>query len=575
MCCVHTGPLWPLSLPSTLPHPTPGHGKTPPSFQPPMPKTEDVKYVAFQGRVESCLRSRSRYSLGYMRWSADLDNPLSPLRNIGCKRVCSFPGWVQKCCKNHYGRDCQVCPGGVESPCSGHGECSDGLRGTGKCNCPAGFQGDACEMCTPGRYGANCTACECGKQGICDEGMDGSGQCVCRPGWKGERCEIDLAPDLCGEYNGGCHQDANCTQMGLRVNCTCRSGYQGDGYSCDPINRCVEETNGGCSDFASCKFTGPNERECECLPGYVGNGIQCLDKVVPPVDRCLEDNGGCSPLATCKDLHYHANTAGVFHVRSPEGKYKMNFSQADAACQAEGGVLANLTQLGDAQQLGMHLCVAGWMEGGKVGYPTRYPSMRCGENHVGVVLYKDPVDQSSTYDAYCYRLSDVDCKCTDGFDGDGIFCNGVLINVLGSYSNFTVFYKVNAKLLFFFPHWYLEPLLEIIPEWSVFWSSWLPARFAEVPLSGRLMCVRIFLWWPIQAPRHASRGHAHSSGTVSAILVSLLLTGVAAGIGYYVFKHKTDAFRFQYFKVRRTRAYTGVGLVGLSIVAAALLVEDT
>lgn len=53
----------------------------------------------------------------------------------------------------------------------------------------------------------------------------------------------------------------------------------------------------------------------------------------------------------------------------------------------------------------MHLCVAGWMEGGKVGYPTRYPSMRCGENHVGVVLYKDPVDQSSTYDAYCYRLS--------------------------------------------------------------------------------------------------------------------------------------------------------------------------
>ncbi len=55
-------------------------------------------------------------------------------------------------------------------------------------------------------------------------------------------------------------------------------------------------------------------------------------------------------------------------------------------------------------QLGMHLCVAGWMEGGKVGYPTRFPSVKCGDNHVGVVLYREPVDQSSKYDAYCYRL---------------------------------------------------------------------------------------------------------------------------------------------------------------------------
>lgn len=46
-----------------------------------------------------------------------------------------------------------------------------------------------------------------------------------------------------------------------------------------------------------------------------------------------------------------ANTAGVFHLRSPDGKYMMNFSQADAACQADGAKLANLKQLGDAQQV--------------------------------------------------------------------------------------------------------------------------------------------------------------------------------------------------------------------------------
>lgn len=53
----------------------------------------------------------------------------------------------------------------------------------------------------------------------------------------------------------------------------------------------------------------------------------------------------------------------------------------------------------------MHLCVAGWIEGGRVGYPTRFPSVKCGDNHVGLVMYKEPVDQGSQYDAYCYRLT--------------------------------------------------------------------------------------------------------------------------------------------------------------------------
>lgn len=46
-----------------------------------------------------------------------------------------------------------------------------------------------------------------------------------------------------------------------------------------------------------------------------------------------------------------AKTAGVFHLQSPSGKYKMNFSQADAACKNEGATLATFKQLGDAQQV--------------------------------------------------------------------------------------------------------------------------------------------------------------------------------------------------------------------------------
>ncbi|XP_074543757.1 stabilin-1 isoform X2 [Halichoeres trimaculatus] len=597
------------------------------------------------GQRESCLNFRSRFGRGYGHLY-DLD---SSFRRMGCRRVCQLETWTQKCCKNHYSRDCRICPGGVEAPCGKNGECDDGLRGSGSCRCREGFRGTACDQCLPGFYGPNCTVCSCTAKGRCDNGIAGSGKCVCVPGWEGTRCQNKLGsipeecrqchseadclpgvgcqckpgfqgngtfcapeppPDLCSVYHGGCHQNADCNQTGLLVNCTCRSGYQGDGYSCEPINRCVEE-NGGCSEFATCKFTGPNERECECLPGYLGNGVQCLEKVVPPVDRCLEDNGGCDPVATCKDLHYHDNKAGVFHLRSPEGKYKMNFSQADAACQAEGATLATFKQLGDAQQLGMHLCVAGWLDGGKVGYPTTFPTVRCGGNHVGVVLYKEPVDQSSTYDTYCYRLTDVSCDCPAGYIGNGDFCNGVLTSVLAAYSNFSIFYKYlmdysgssaeGQKLVDYLTRKKSEVTL-FVPHNSGFTvNKTLSGRDLEYhilannsrrPFKGlkhqeaivsrlgfnltvthgknesvKLVNKLLLLDWDIpavngiihviEAPLMApppptshlpSRGHAHSSSTVSAILVSVVLACVLGALGYYVFKHKTDAFRFHYFR---------------------------
>ncbi|XP_054473785.1 stabilin-1 [Anoplopoma fimbria] len=598
------------------------------------------------GKTDMCFDRASQFRRRSPHWYIKE----SPFNRIGCKRICQYPYWVNKCCKNHYGRDCQVCPGGLVAPCSNHGTCYDGQQGSGECLCYVGFRGKACELCVGKYYGPNCTACNCGQQGRCEEGMEGSGKCVCNPGWEGDQCQINIGsipeecrrchaqadcvagagcqcksgfqgngtfcdpeppPDLCAEYNGGCHQNADCNQTGLIVNCTCNSGYQGDGYSCEPINRCVEEQNGGCSDFASCKFTGPNERQCECLPGYLGNGVQCMEKVVPPVDRCLEDNGGCHPIANCKDLHYHANTAGVFHLRSPDGKYKMNFSQANAACQDEGAELANFKQLGDAQQLGMHLCVAGWMEGGKVGYPTRFASVRCGDNHVGLVIYKEPVDQSSKYDAYCYRLRDVSCECPGGYIGNGDFCNGVLTSILATYSNFSIFYKFlldysgrsseGKQLVEFMSHRKSEVTL-FVPHNAGFGPNqtlsgrdleyhistnhsvraFTDLRHQEVILSRlgfnltvthgnnesfKLVNKRMLLEWdipavngiihvieaPLTAPPplispHASRGYAHSSGTVSAILVSMLLACVLAALGYYIFKHKTDAFRFHYFR---------------------------
>ncbi|XP_008297326.1 stabilin-1 [Stegastes partitus] len=589
------------------------------------------------GTKERCYNYR-RYGMGYPRWYGDLDDHFS---RRGCKRVCLFPSWVQKCCKNHYSRDCQVCPGGLEAPCGNHGTCDDGLHGSGSCLCSTGFRGTACELCSRGYYGANCTACSCGKQGRCDDGIEGSGQCVCRPGWDGERCQINIGsipeecrrchlqadcvsgagcrckpgfqgngtfcspeppPDLCSEYNGGCHQSANCNQTGLQVNCTCHGGYQGDGYSCEPINRCVEEQNGGCSDFASCKFTGPVRTRFPLSNQITSTAEYLLVSLVSPGERVQ---------VKLTWFHSSENTAGVFHLRSPEGKYKMNFSQAAAACQAEDATLASFKQLGDAQQLGMHLCVAGWLEGGKAGYPTRFPSAKCGDNHVGLVMYKEPVDQSSLYDTFCYRLRDVSCSCPADYVGDGGFCHGVLTDVLATYSNFSVFYKIlldysgssseGRELVEFLSHRTSEVTL-FVPHNAGFTQNqtlsfrdlqyhvsanhsrrpYKDLRHQEVITSRlgvnltvthsnnqscKLVNRLLLLDWdvpavngiihiieaPLKAPpppvfHDGSRGHAHSSSTASAILVSVFLACLLAALGYYVFKHKTDAFRFHYFR---------------------------
>ncbi|KAM9757987.1 LOW QUALITY PROTEIN: stabilin-1 [Menidia menidia] len=574
-------------------------------FPPPCP----LNHVSMQ-RTERCFRKQHRFGGRRYPLFHSLDEPWS---RSGCQRVCQYPSWTQSCCPNHHGRDCQACPGGVEAPCGRHGKCDDGVRGSGLCKCEKGFTGKSCESCAEGHYGANCTACSCGGRGRCDQGPEGSGACLCQPGWTGERCQLDLGsipeecrrchaeaqcilgtgcrckpgfqgngsfcspeppPDLCSEYNGGCHANARCNQTGLQVNCTCLSGYQGDGVSCQPINRCVEQPNGGCSDFALCRFTGPNERECECLPGFVGNGVQCLEKAVPPVDRCLEENGGCHPEANCHDLHYHGNTAGVFHLRSPEGKYSLNYSQAETACRAEGAILASYKQLGDAQQVGMHLCVAGWIRGGgRAGYPIRFPSARCGDNQVGLVMYKDPVDPSSKYDAYCYRLKDVSCSCPDGFVGNGDFCHGVLTSVLASYSNFSIFYKTlsGRDLEYHFSTNHSRRLLEALRLQGAIASR---LGFNLTVTDGNngsspLVNQRRLLVWDVPAvngiihvleaplkappppappPPVTAGGSAHSGGALAAAVAFPLLAVVMAALAYYAFRNKMDAFRFHYFK---------------------------
>ncbi|NXU52032.1 STAB1 protein, partial [Turnix velox] len=408
---------------------------------------------------------------------------LGPLKR-GCKRSCVSTQWVPQCCANHYGRDCWACPGGLEAPCSNRGTCDDKIGGSGRCNCSLAFIGTSCELCAPDRYGPDCRECNCTENGVCNGGLHGDGFCFCAEGWTGDRCEtrLVLTPtcsppchpqavcrsgnlcecnlhyegdgrtqpntlipaviDMCSQDNGGCARHAECVQVGVNVSCACVAGYGGDGYVCDPIDRCADGRNGDCSEHANCISTGPNERRCECKQGYVGDGIQCLEEAVPPTDRCLENNGQCHREAVCTDLHFHDKTMGVFHLQSPRKKYDFTYEQAQAACAAEGASLATFRQLSDAQQMGFHLCLVGWLDNGTAGYPTAYPNPSCGGNRVGIVDYGPRSNLSETWDAFCYREKDVMCACRDGFVGDGYWCSGKLPDVLADQARFSTFYSM-------------------------------------------------------------------------------------------------------------------------------------
>ncbi|XP_069760369.1 stabilin-2 isoform X2 [Narcine bancroftii] len=392
----------------------------------------------------------------------------------GCQQPCTFAIWKPQCCSNYYGKNCKACPGGAENPCNSHGVCNDQFTGSGNCTCNPGYKGFACELCLPGRWGADCTNCDCTENGKCNDGIDGQGTCFCNEGWTGVRCEtqLDVKPqcspacsvnavckenntcecklyyegdgltctvvDQCAQDNGGCSEFAKCSQTGLKVNCKCQRDYSGDGYICDPIDLCADGYNGGCHEHATCTVTGANRRKCACKDNYIGDGTNCTVKEVF-VNRCLQDHGKCHANAKCTDLHFEDKKVGIFHLRSKKGQYKLNYTEAQKLCLGHDAVLATYNQLSYAQQAGYHMCAAGWLNQQRVSYPTSYSNPKCGEGHVGIVDYGPRPNTSETWDAYCYRMKDVECVCKDGYVGDGYSCNGNMLQVLTSIDKFSSF----------------------------------------------------------------------------------------------------------------------------------------
>ncbi|NWU36664.1 TSG6 protein, partial [Hylia prasina] len=80
-----------------------------------------------------------------------------------------------------------------------------------------------------------------------------------------------------------------------------------------------------------------------------------------------------------------------------------------AVCEYEGGHLATYQQLEAARKIGFHVCAAGWMAKGRVGYPIVKAGANCGFGKTGIVDYGIRLNRSERWDAYCYNPNGKEC----------------------------------------------------------------------------------------------------------------------------------------------------------------------
>ncbi|KAM6306913.1 LOW QUALITY PROTEIN: stabilin-2-like [Podargus strigoides] len=254
----------------------------PPTIVPILPHQCDETSQVAMGVCTSCLSHelapcpQDSKPIPFSKQRCIIEGPT--FQKTGCARSCNITIKEPKCCKGFFGPDCSPCTGGFSKPCSGMGQCMDGLSGNGTCICAEAFQGSRCQFCSdPGKYRPQLIL-----------------SCVCKPGYEGDGMSCSKV-DPCAVNPGGCNINAECIQTDPGEHMCCQSGWTGDGSVCSAINNCLLPTVAGYHKDDTCINIGPGQNDCKCKDGFRGNRIECI-----PINSCLEQNGKCHHLATCQ-----------------------------------------------------------------------------------------------------------------------------------------------------------------------------------------------------------------------------------------------------------------------------------
>eukprot|EP01062_Namystynia_karyoxenos_P067720 TRINITY_DN6176_c0_g1_i4.p1 TRINITY_DN6176_c0_g1~~TRINITY_DN6176_c0_g1_i4.p1 ORF type:complete len:2565 (+),score=356.55 TRINITY_DN6176_c0_g1_i4:83-7777(+) len=230
------------------------------------------------------------------------------------------------CAHGWWGPDCLFqCPGGACSPCSMHGDCSQGTAGSGHCSCfedpvHGHWRGHACRLCIDGWAGPRCTIrCQdCHGHGNCHPA---TGECQCLYGYdRQSNCALRLCgggiagPDECSGHGKCVGGECSCQHLywnsscGQRCNCTGFSCHQQTGAcNCGPnfaLPHCADCVRGhwgqGCTKPCKCNGRGRCRRldgACECDAGWAG--VDCSTPCPSGVPPC-SGHGRCAADAMCR-----------------------------------------------------------------------------------------------------------------------------------------------------------------------------------------------------------------------------------------------------------------------------------
>eukprot|EP00760_Papus_ankaliazontas_P026771 PhM_4_TR3073/c0_g2_i1/m.102582 len=253
-----------------------------------------------------------------------------------------------ECQAGFYGSKCTLqCPGGSCRACSGHGACSQGVRGDGKCLCYANiangyWTGERCSTCVSGYWGRSCTqSCPrgqagsvCSGRGTCDDGTLGSGTCMCHDTpsgrWGGSNCGTCRAGYFGPVCIDICPRDPTYVHCAdLKTTATCVANTR-----CTWTTATTSCEQKPCSGHGTCNDGVLGTGKCQCDQGYAGPYCTVACPVGTTGLRC-NGHGTCN---IADDVGYCVCNAHFTGKSCSECEIGLWGSECDKECGAGAGL---------------------------------------------------------------------------------------------------------------------------------------------------------------------------------------------------------------------------------------------